>query len=60
MGREDEAERERERNVEDASRYLPPQIPEADIQLVFLAGLFLVGAAVLWKERKKTQVRGGE
>lgn len=27
--------------------YLPPQVPEADVELVLLAGLALVAAAVL-------------
>lgn len=33
------------------SPYLPPQVPEADVELVLLAGLPLVAAAVLCGER---------
>lgn len=34
------------------SPYLPPQVPEADIELVLLAGLALVAAAVLCRGQR--------
>lgn len=40
------------------SPYLPPQVPEADVELVLLAGLSLVAAAVLCRGAKGVSKAG--